>query len=141
VIVSALAPPTKPGSPPRPAERPRPALTEASWPRLQFAPSKAELSPVSRATLASLAARLEQGTELHVLLEGHTDDSGTTEINRSLSLERAARARAWLLAHGARSSQLAVRGYGSTKPLAPGRSASARAQNRRVEITLEGRGE
>ncbi len=136
LTVAAPAPlPSPPSRPAAAAARPAPA--EMVWPKLQFAPSQAGLSAAARATLASLAARLEREGKLRVRLDGHTDDSGTAELNRSLSLERALRARAWLVAHGVESAQLTVRGHGSSKPLAQGRSASAREQNRRVEITLQ----
>ncbi|MGD0836712.1 MAG: OmpA family protein [Polyangia bacterium] len=143
LTVAAPAPlPSPPSRPAAAAARPaptaaRPAPAEMVWPKLQFAPSQAGLSAAARATLASLAARLEREGKLRVRLDGHTDDSGTAELNRSLSLERALRARAWLVAHGVESAQLTVRGHGSSKPLAQGRSASAREQNRRVEITLQ----
>lgn len=117
-----------------PAER-----MPSSWPMLLFAPNTAWLSPQSRDTLAEVARQLEQDSDLRVLLTGHTDDAGLAEINHALSLERALRARAWLVTHGARPAQLAVRGFGSAKPLVAGRSVEARAQNRRVEITLRER--
>ncbi len=119
-----------------PPQQPQIEPLPPSWPRLQFGPNKAWLSAKARETLADLAAQLRQNPQLHVVLVGHTDDAGPADLNQALSLDRARRARAWLLARGAAPAQLTVRALGSSQPLVMDRSAQARAQNRRVEITV-----
>jgi outer membrane protein OmpA-like peptidoglycan-associated protein len=97
------------------------------------------LADESRETLDRLAGYLKQHPALEVVLEGHTDDLGGPDVNHPLSRMRANRARSWLVAQGIDTARIAVHNFGSSKPVAPGRTAEARAQNRRVEITVRER--
>jgi outer membrane protein OmpA-like peptidoglycan-associated protein len=133
-------------TPPPVVEQPKAEPTSAAgsseasaWPNLLFARNTSWLSPASRETLDSLAARLKEEAGLHVVLAGHTDDLGTPELNHSLSLDRAVHAQAWLVDHGIGPERIEVRHFGSAKPTTSGQTAEARAQNRRVEITLRER--
>ena len=106
---------------------------------LLFIRNTAWLSPEARESLAALADRLKDDPSIEVVLAGHTDDLGTPEVNRTLSLRRAMRARAWLMERGVAEDRIEVRGLGSSQPAATGSTREARAQNRRVEITLRER--
>jgi outer membrane protein OmpA-like peptidoglycan-associated protein len=112
---------------------------ERSWPRLLFAHNTAWLSPESCETLGTLAVQLKEQATLQAVLEGHTDNLGSREVNHFLSLHRAQRAQKWLVGQGVKPAQVEVRSFGASRPATPGRSAEARAQNRRVEITLRER--
>jgi outer membrane protein OmpA-like peptidoglycan-associated protein len=72
----------------------------------------------------------------HVEIQGHTDDSGTPEHNRSLSEARANAVLAWLVAHGIDASRLSARGYGQERPISPNVSPQSRARNRRVQFII-----
>jgi len=122
----------------RPAEDAVPP-SSGDWPHLLFEPNSGQLSPESREALDRLATYLKQHATLAVALEGHTDDLGAPDVNHSLSRIRAQRAQKWLIAQGIDPAQIEVRSFGSTRPAATGRSADARAQNRRVEITVRER--
>jgi outer membrane protein OmpA-like peptidoglycan-associated protein len=110
-----------------------------TWPRLLFEMNATRLADESRETLDRLAGYLKQHPALEVVLEGHTDDLGGPDVNHPLSRMRANRARSWLVAQGIDTARIAVHNFGSSKPVAPGRTAEARAQNRRVEITVRER--
>jgi outer membrane protein OmpA-like peptidoglycan-associated protein len=115
------------------------SIEDENWPSLLFIQNTAWLSPEARESLASLADRLRDDPSLEVVLAGHTDDLGTPEINRTLSLRRAVRARAWLVERGIDPSRIEVRGLGSSQPALSGSNREARARNRRVEITVSER--
>lgn len=110
-----------------------------TWPCLLFEMNAARLTDRSREILDSLAEHLVQHPGLEVLFEGHTDDLGGPEVNHPLSRMRAATARNWLVSRGVDAPRIQIHNFGSSKPVAPGRTAEARAQNRRVEITVRER--
>jgi outer membrane protein OmpA-like peptidoglycan-associated protein len=114
-------------------------LAPSAWPRLRFELNTAWLGAEARETLDRLADHLKQHPFAEVVLEGHTDDLGGPEVNHSLSRSRAIRARQRLVAQGVDPAQIEIHNFGASKPVVPGRSAEARAQNRRVEITVRER--
>lgn len=73
-----------------------------------------------------------------LVIEGHTDDSGSDEHNATLSDRRARSVVEWLAAHGVDSSRMEARGYGEGFPRVPNDSEANRAKNRRVEVVLLG---
>ncbi|MBL7694911.1 MAG: OmpA family protein, partial [Ferruginibacter sp.] len=71
-----------------------------------------------------------------VQIDGHTDDVGKDENNQTLSENRAAAVKAYLVSKGIEESRLASAGYGETKPVADNKTAAGRAKNRRVEMSV-----
>ena len=71
-----------------------------------------------------------------VLIEGHTDDQGSDDINLDLSDARANSVRDYLIERGVPEEQLLARGFGESRPIATNDTASGRALNRRVVFTL-----
>lgn len=67
---------------------------------------------------------------------GHTDNTGTNELNMRLSRDRAEAVRNYLVQHGCRADMITATGYGSTIPVADNNTPEGRAQNRRVEMRL-----
>jgi outer membrane protein OmpA-like peptidoglycan-associated protein len=68
-------------------------------------------------------------------IEGYTDDVGTEAYNYALSVRRAKAVRDFLSREmGVPEDRLTARGFGDTRPAAPGTSAAARQENRRVVI-------
>lgn len=76
-----------------------------------------------------------------VSVEGHTDADpirvSNFASNEALSLSRARSVKALLAKAGIRESLIEVEGNGARYPLASGKTARAKAQNRRVEIYIE----
>ncbi|WP_241623223.1 OmpA family protein [Rosenbergiella australiborealis] len=72
-----------------------------------------------------------------IVVAGHTDNTGTAQLNQTLSLERAAAVRDWMRDTGdVPESCFAVQGYGDSRPIATNDTPNGRALNRRVEISL-----
>ncbi len=69
-------------------------------------------------------------------LAGHTDNTGSDELNMRLSKDRAEAIKAYLVSKGANASRIEATGYGETQPIATNKTAAGRQANRRVEFTL-----
>ena len=102
--------------------------------QIQFDVDKAEILPASQPQIDQVAAMLEADTGLQLAVEGHTDNTGTAEHNRSLSDARAQSVMAALVAKGTAASRLSAEGFGQDKPIADNGTEEGRARNRRVEL-------
>jgi OOP family OmpA-OmpF porin len=96
----------------------------------------ADLQPGAQTELIRLADFLEQHPERRVLIEGHTDSTGSAEYNLRLSQLRAESVRAFLMGNGVPPEQTRAIGFGQTRPKAPNDTAAGRQQNRRVEVVI-----
>jgi outer membrane protein OmpA-like peptidoglycan-associated protein len=101
---------------------------------VNFELGKAVLLPISRDILEEVARSLVSNPEVRVEVGGHTDSTGSVALNERLSLARAESVKAFLVENGVEADRMEVRGYASTQPVASNRTASGRAQNRRVEL-------
>lgn len=102
---------------------------------IHFETGSAEIKPVSEDELKKIADLLNQHTELQLLIEGHTDNTGTYETNKKLSKDRAAAIKTYLINHHAISAgRLKTEGFGATQPVASNDNDEGRAKNRRVEL-------
>ena len=104
-----------------------------------FEVNKSIVQPAMRSRLTEIARALSAaGEDAHFLIEGHTDADGSNEYNLELSRLRAEAVRSVLVAGGVPPDQIETQGYGETRPIASNRSSNGKAQNRRVEIVLQG---
>ncbi len=85
-------------------------------------------------TLITHADFLKQNPDLHVVIRGHTDSSGTDEYNLSLGSRRAQAVRDRLVELGIEASRLETVSYGENLPLVEEDDDVARAKNRRAEF-------
>ncbi len=92
--------------------------------------------------LHQLAAVLAQNPDIHVLIEGHTDNvpyraHGLLKDNWDLSTKRAtAVVRIILENKGINPKSLTAAGRSKYAPIAPNTTATGRAKNRRIEVIL-----
>lgn len=94
------------------------------------------LRPASRTTLNDLAANFTQYPDNQIIVEGHTDSTGTEAYNQRLSEQRAANVADYLIGRGVPAGNMIVYGYGETDPKASNNTAEGRQLNRRVEIHI-----
>lgn len=104
-----------------------------------FATDKDVLLKKSFPLLDNVAAVITAHPEMPtVVIEGHTDDVGNEAHNLDLSQRRAESVKTYLVGKGVPATRLEAKGFGATKPIAEGKSAKARATNRRVEFKIAG---
>jgi outer membrane protein OmpA-like peptidoglycan-associated protein len=101
-----------------------------------FASGAATLSGAARREVRVLATVLAGYPGHIIMLDAHTDAVGDPSANQALSMERAAAARAALIAEGVDPLWTGTRGFGQTRPVATNGTAPGRAANRRVEIRI-----
>jgi len=100
-----------------------------------FATGSAHIRPESKPTLQLIADMLKAHADLKLTIEGHTDNTGAPAANETLSDQRAASVKTYLVSNfGIDGSRLDTKGYGDTKPVAPNTTAEGRQENRRVEL-------
>jgi len=97
-----------------------------------FDSGSAAIKPESTPTLNAVLEMLEGHEDLSLLIEGHTDSDGTEVLNQTLSEQRAASVKQYLVEHGIDTGQLEVVGYGESQPVGDNATPEAKAQNRRV---------
>ena len=101
-----------------------------------FAVNQAQLAEGGVRNVQKVAAFLNQYPERKVLIEGHTDSTGSRSINQPLSERRADAVRSAVVNMGIGGDRIATRGYAEAYPVASNDNAAGRQMNRRVEIIL-----
>jgi outer membrane protein OmpA-like peptidoglycan-associated protein len=91
------------------------------------------------AELDRLVDAIRKQPGARVTVEGHTDDVGTDEYNRSLSERRAQAVAAYLVQKGIAGDRITARGLGKSRPAGPNDGDQGRRRNRRVEIVIQER--
>ena len=103
---------------------------------VEFASGSDHLRPTSKAVLNNMASLLTK-VSFPVEIQGHTDSSGTPEINQQLSQSRAEAVLSYLVEQGVPAETLSAKGYGDTRPIADNETPAGRSLNRRVELTRQ----
>jgi outer membrane protein OmpA-like peptidoglycan-associated protein len=103
-----------------------------------FDTGKFNLRPPAREALAKLSGIVLAHPGLNLEVEGHTDSTGSDELNQKLSEDRAGAVRGYLVDQGLGDSSVTAKGFGKSTPVADNSIASGRQQNRRVEIIVSG---
>lgn len=106
-----------------------------------FEVGSAELKPGIQRKLFPLADFLKETPGRNVLIEGHTDSSGSADFNLELSRRRAESVADFLIQQGVSPLRVTTRGYGEAFPVASNNTAAGRQQNRRVDVVILREGE
>ena len=101
---------------------------------INFDVNKSTIRPDSRSIIAQIVAMLKANPDLQISIEGHTDNTGTAQRNKTLSEQRAQAVRDAITAENIDAARLATVGWGQEKPVADNKSEDGRAKNRRVEL-------
>ncbi|MBD5181271.1 OmpA family protein [bacterium] len=101
-----------------------------------FPTGKYALSAGAEAVLSRVAYNLDQFPDTDITVVGYTDNTGTEQLNQTLSEERAQSVASYLEAHGVNASRVKTLGEGWNDPIASNSTPEGRAQNRRVEIYI-----
>lgn len=101
-----------------------------------FETNKYELKPESQVELDKVVQLLKDNPTLKIQINGHTDNSGKTSDNITLSENRAKSVTTFIISKGINTARLSFKGWGDTQPLANNATPEGRAQNRRTELKV-----
>lgn len=104
--------------------------------QIHFNTGSASVSSSSQEWLANLALYLSNYSNVDIVIDGHTDNTGNLSINKRLSQQRAAEVKTQLLNNSMHSNNVFTRGYGEYMPACSNGTNSGKACNRRAELTL-----
>jgi outer membrane protein OmpA-like peptidoglycan-associated protein len=90
----------------------------------------------SEKELNELVAYLVQQPKATITIEGHTDNTGLAEKNKTLSLKRANAIAQYLIKQHISAHRITTFGYGDTKPITSNETEKGRQQNRRTSFTI-----
>lgn len=103
-----------------------------------FDTGRADVKKGAAERIARIGEALAGASDRKLLVEGHTDSTGTAATNEKLSALRAESVKAILVAHGVPPDRIETHGYAATKPVADNATPAGRGQNRRVEVIVQG---
>ncbi|MBU0675468.1 MAG: OmpA family protein [Proteobacteria bacterium] len=104
---------------------------------MNFPVGQAVIMPNNYPLLSKVQRAVRIFAEPGVVIEGHTDSTGSPETNNLLSQQRAEAVRQYLLANAvAKEEQVVAAGFGATRPLSPNTTAEGRAVNRRIDVVI-----
>ena len=112
---------------------------------LLFAPGSWQMKPGAERLISQYASRLAPTQQNKLLISGYTDNTpigpglksqGVT-TNEELSQKRADAVMQYLISQGVNPQLVEAKGFGDANPVAPNSTATGRAQNRRVVLSIE----
>ncbi|MCG8390662.1 MAG: OmpA family protein [Cytophagales bacterium] len=103
---------------------------------MQFDVNSSTVRSSSTGNLNDLSTVLAKYEDTDILIEGHTDSSGSEQYNQSLSEKRASSVKRKLIQNGIVASRMTAVGYGESQPLEDNSTEAGRQANRRVEIAI-----
>lgn len=103
---------------------------------MNFPIGKATIPRDSKPLLNNVKTTIANLDVKKVMVEGHTDATGSNKLNQKLSESRAKSVVEFLKESGVNSATIGFKGYGESKPIASNNTKSNRAMNRRVDIVL-----
>ncbi|BEH15252.1 MAG: cell envelope biogenesis protein OmpA [Alteromonadaceae bacterium] len=107
---------------------------------VEFELDKTEVRRQFFPEIAKLAKVMKQYPTSSILLEGHTDSTGSASYNQKLSKSRAdAVMKVLVNEFGIDTNRITTTGMGESQPIATNSTAEGRAQNRRVEAIVTGK--
>ncbi|MBQ0045133.1 MAG: OmpA family protein [Bacteroidales bacterium] len=101
-----------------------------------FATNSATLSNESKTSLKDFATKMADLEDTDITIWGHTDNTGTYEVNQRVSNNRASSVQKYLNSCGIANERMTAEGKSYDMPVADNGTVEGRAQNRRVEIYI-----
>ena len=107
-----------------------------SFDNIYFDVASSSIKSESYAVLNEIVEILDANNNAMIQIAGHTDSDGSESYNQTLSEQRAASVKNYLVDHGIAASRLTTVGYGENQPVVANNSAANKAMNRRIEFTV-----
>ena len=108
----------------------------ANFQRVYFEVASSELNDESRAALDDNIEIMKKELSVHIQIQGHADERGTTEFNVALGIKRAKKIQQYFILNDIAESRIDIRSYGEEVPVAHGSFEEAWSQNRRCEFVI-----
>ena len=103
----------------------------------RFPSGSSEIGPQNFALMNKIIQAVKTFPNSTIEISGHTDSTGSAQVNKTLSQQRADNVAKFLVEVGGISaSRIMATGYGSERPVASNETPEGRAANRRVEILI-----
>lgn len=102
-----------------------------------FGYDSAAITADAQVLLTEKAAWLKKNPGVHIVVEGHCDERGTTEYNLGLGERRAVSAKNFLVTLGISPARLDTISYGEEKPVDYSENEDAYRKNRRAHMALK----
>lgn len=104
---------------------------------VHFDLDSATVKASERSNVEAVAAYMKGvAPNIALLIEGHCDERGTEEYNRSLGERRALALREALISAGADGKRITTKSYGKDRKIDTGENEAAHARNRRGEFVV-----
>lgn len=101
-----------------------------------FAVDQSALTVNAQSKIRDLATILNKNPDTYILIEGHTDNSGSDSHNMALSERRAKAVSGYLSSQSIGTGRLKTAWYGELQPKVDNNTEANKAQNRRVEFAI-----
>ncbi|MFN8258836.1 MAG: OmpA family protein [Bacteroidales bacterium] len=116
-------------------------MVEANKPirldNINFEVDSYELDEAGKANINQLIDFMKDNPEIKIVLQGHTDNYGTTDYNVDLSQKRVKAVKDYMCSQGVSSNRITYKGFGEKMPLESNLTKKGRAVNRRVEFVIK----
>jgi len=101
-----------------------------------FATNQSDISGESEISLLKLITIFQKYPKTNIIVEGHTDSSGSDAYNMELSKNRAQAVTDYLSSNGISASRIETNWFGEDQPKHDNSTAEGRSKNRRVELAI-----
>lgn len=127
-----------PAAAPQPVAEPAAPTQQSFSAEALFDFDKSVIKPQGKSQLDALLAKLLSLNWTAMTVVGHTDSTGPAAYNQGLSERRAASVKSYLVGKGLSADAIQSKGMGETAPVADNGTSAGRAQNRRVDVEVDG---
>ena len=101
-----------------------------------FATNSFAINDTIKTVLEEFSIYLNENPQLHVALQGHTDNVGDPLSNMILSENRAKAVADYLISLSINKTRITYKGFGETKPIADNNTEEGKAKNRRTVFVV-----
>ena len=117
---------------------PRDFTNSAQLKDIRFDFDRYDIRAEDAEVLDANAESMKANPKLLILIEGHTDQRGTSEYNLALADRRAKASMNYLVSRGVRSNRISIISYGKERPMCVEASEDCWSQNRRAHFMVKG---
>ena len=104
--------------------------------RVYFDINKSNVDDRSEKELSEVKVFLRKYPAVKINIQGHTDNTGSDDLNMKLSYDRAKEIYNYLLRNKIEKSRMTYEGFGKSRPMVGNETEEDKAKNRRVEIEI-----